>query len=439
MQQTTDDKHLMAESTRHDLPDRWKWARLGDHVARPEYGYTASATEEPIGPKFLRITDIQDGRVDWDSVPYCKLDGDTKREYLLQSGDIVVARIGATTGKSFLITQSPETAFASYLIRIRTKETLSPDFLNLVFETPEYWKQINENKGGRLKGGVNIPILQNLVLPLPPLPEQRAIAHVLCTVQQAKDARQRELKLERERKAALMEYLFTRGTHNEPRKQTEIGEMPESWDVGSLAKIVQPNGGIKRGPWGGSIKKEIFVETGYKVYEQRNVIANDFSLGSYFVDDDKFNELADFRVQAGDILITAAGTLGKLAVVPQGAPPGIINQALLRIRLNQLVVNRDYFRFVFDYAVSNNILERYSHGATLKNLSSVTVLADIRVPLPTKKEQEDIARVLNSCDSKITALEREAQVLDELFHAMLDELMTGRLSAVPLINAESRI
>ena len=103
------------------------------------------------------------------------------------------------------------------------------------FRTHDYWRQIRQSKGGRLKG-VNIPILQNLKIPFPPLPEQRAIAHILQTIQEAKAARQRELALERERKAALMDHLFSYGTKGEPRKQTKIGEIPESWELGAIGR-----------------------------------------------------------------------------------------------------------------------------------------------------------------------------------------------------------
>ena len=222
-----------------DLPEHWKAVRLGNYIFKPEYGYTASATHDSIGAKFLRITDIQDDSVDWKDVPYCECDEDTQKKYLLVPGDIVIARIGATTGKAFLVDDCPESIFASYLIRVKTKPPLLSQFLFTYFRTEDYWRQIRQSKGGRLKGGVNIPILQNLRIPLPPLPEQRAIAHVLQTIQEAKSARQRELALERERKAALMDYLFSYGTKDEPRKQTEIGEIPESWEVVEIGKVGQ--------------------------------------------------------------------------------------------------------------------------------------------------------------------------------------------------------
>jgi restriction endonuclease S subunit len=218
------------------LPPNWARVTLKDCCVRPEYGFTASASREDVGPKFLRITDIQDGRVDWTKVPYVAAPA-TLGDFKLKQGDIVVARIGATTGKAFLIDDSPDALFASYLIRIRTKPGTSPEFISFYFQSRQYWNQINQSKGGRLKGGVNIPILESLSLPLPPLQEQRAIAHVLQMVQKAKEARKRELALERERKAALMDYLFTHGAQGEGSKKTEIGEIPESWELTSVSGV----------------------------------------------------------------------------------------------------------------------------------------------------------------------------------------------------------
>ena len=172
-----------------EMPTGWKLVRLGQHAHRPEYGYTVSAVTEPVGPKLLRITDIQDRGVDWETVPYCACDEAVVKRYLLRPGDLIIARIGATTGKAYLISECPEVIFASYLIRIRPKADLIPEFLYYFLQGERYWSQIERSKGGRLRGGVNVPILEGLELPLPPLPEQRAIARVLRAVQAAREAR----------------------------------------------------------------------------------------------------------------------------------------------------------------------------------------------------------------------------------------------------------
>jgi len=133
------------------MPEHWEVVRLGEVCERPQYGYTASAVDAPIGPKFLRITDIQDKSVDWSSVPYCKINKEELHKYQLRPGDILFARIGATTGKTYLIKDPPPAIFASYLIRVRTKDDLLPEYLAFFTETETYWLQINASKGGRLK------------------------------------------------------------------------------------------------------------------------------------------------------------------------------------------------------------------------------------------------------------------------------------------------
>ena len=147
------------------------------------YGYTASAKTDKSEPKFLRITDIQDGVVDWESVPSCDCGIDDQEKYRLASGDIVFARTGATTGKSFLIVECPESAvFASYLIRIRPRKGVRPDYLAYYFYSPMYWEQISKSVSGSAQPGVNASKLKKLRVPLPPLPEQKRIVATLDKV-----------------------------------------------------------------------------------------------------------------------------------------------------------------------------------------------------------------------------------------------------------------
>lgn len=156
--------------------EMWIEKKLGD-LAKINYGYTESACTEPIGPKFLRITDIQDNHVDWNSVPYCPISASDMPKYKLEEGDIVFARTGATTGKSYLITEPPNAIFASYLIRVQldAKEVL-PAFLFLFFQTKSYWENIKLGSSGSAQGGFNATKLGTLVIPFPKeLKEQQKI------------------------------------------------------------------------------------------------------------------------------------------------------------------------------------------------------------------------------------------------------------------------
>jgi|SRR5579862_439752 len=156
------------------LPSGWELADLREVTTDISYGFTTSSILNGDGPKLLRITDIQNGNVDWRAVPHCV---DAPRSFfLLQAGDIVIARTGATTGKSFLIDKLPcRTAFASYLIRARFAEGVDPRYAWSFMQSRDYWSQIQVVSKGTAQPGANAQLLSELRFPIAPLPEQRRI------------------------------------------------------------------------------------------------------------------------------------------------------------------------------------------------------------------------------------------------------------------------
>ena len=159
----------------------WMAKSISELYDKPQYGYTASAVTEEVGPHLLRITDIQDGSVDWGTVPYC--DCPKPEKYLLKKGDILFARTGATTGKSFLIEECPASVFASYLIRLRVKKLLTPQYLYAFFQSPGYWEQISANTVGSAQPNCNATKLASVKVPIPPLEEQHHIVSHLKNFQ----------------------------------------------------------------------------------------------------------------------------------------------------------------------------------------------------------------------------------------------------------------
>ena len=158
----------------------WIDRRLSQ-LARISYGYTESATAEKVGPHFLRITDIQDNTVKWSSVPYCRIEKHEFPKFRLSDGDIVFARTGATTGKSYLVKDPPSAVFASYLIRVQlTDKGLLPGFLNLYFQTKSYWNNIRKGLSGSAQGGFNATKLGDLLIPFPnKIQEQESVIQKL--------------------------------------------------------------------------------------------------------------------------------------------------------------------------------------------------------------------------------------------------------------------
>ncbi len=170
---------ITEEEKPFDIPNGWEWVRWGDLSHSIQYGYNAPAqTKGRI--KMVRISDIQDNRVLWDTVPYCQIDEENIKTYALQPNDILFARTGGTVGKSYLVTEVPEEAiYAGYLIRTRYSNLLVPQYLKVFMESPIYWEQLRNGTIATAQPNCNGKTLGNMILPLPPLAEQcRIVAKI---------------------------------------------------------------------------------------------------------------------------------------------------------------------------------------------------------------------------------------------------------------------
>jgi len=155
---------------------KWQSFSVGDICVSINYGFTASADFSIEIPKFLRITDIQNGNVNWGQVPGCKINFEDEDSYRLKEGDIVFTRTGATTGKSFLLKDPPRAIFASYLIRLRpNRSKILPEYLYTFFQSDRYWTQIINQARGGAQPNFNATMLAKLNLPLPPNSEQQTL------------------------------------------------------------------------------------------------------------------------------------------------------------------------------------------------------------------------------------------------------------------------
>ena len=157
------------------MPESWEWTTIGEIASSILYGVSESA-KETGQYRLLRITDIQDNRVNWKTVPFTDYDNNKAQAYLLNDGDILFARTGATVGKSYLVEGLKEFAiYASYLIRVQTSSVILPAYIKFFFESGFYWEQISLNSVGIGQPNVNGTTLAALTIPIPPYREQLRI------------------------------------------------------------------------------------------------------------------------------------------------------------------------------------------------------------------------------------------------------------------------
>ena len=206
----------------------WKETNLGKICSDISYGYTASAKQDAIGPKFLRITDIVPDRINWQTVPFCEADAPTIEKYKLKNGDIVIARTGATTGYNKIIKNiSHDAVYASYLIRYQLDETKAyPYYIGHILQSSNWYNYVDAIAGGSAQPGANAKQLASFEILLPLLPEQKAIASVLSSLDDKIDLLHRQNKtLE-----AMAETLFRQWFVEEAQEDWEEGVLPDEFD-----------------------------------------------------------------------------------------------------------------------------------------------------------------------------------------------------------------
>jgi type I restriction enzyme S subunit len=167
-----------------------------NQICDTQYGYTASADDFEVGPKYLRITDIASGPIDWESVPYCKISESDYSKYKLNAGDIVIARTGNTTGYAKLIRKNSDAVFASYLVRIKIKSDLADSgYMGRLIESDMYKNFVRSIKGGAAQGNANATTLTLFKFRLPPIEMQRIIASILSSYDDLIDINRRRIQL----------------------------------------------------------------------------------------------------------------------------------------------------------------------------------------------------------------------------------------------------
>lgn len=399
----------------------WKIRTLGE-VSAINYGYTESASSEPVGPRFLRITDIQDDRVDWESVPYCKIDKGDLPKYRLASGDIVFARTGATTGKSFLVDDPPDAVFASYLIRLRLLDKeLLPAFVSLFFQTAGYWQAIKEGSSGSAQGGFNATKLGALSIPIPPLAEQQGIVGVLDEAFAGLATAQATAAQNLQNARALFEsHLQSVFTHR-----------GKGW-VENKLKSITTKIGSGATPRGG---EESYKAEGISLIRSLNVHDLGFKYAKLaFLDDAQADELSNVEVQSRDVLLNITGaSVARCAIVPDDVLPARVNQHVSIIRPVAEKLDADFLHYLLiSNPYKDKILKTGEKGGSTRQAITKAQIQDFTVEYPASlMEQKTIVAKLDALSEETQRLaaiyEQKLAALEALKKSLLHQAFSGEL------------
>ena len=186
---------ITEEEKPFEIPESWEWIRATEVCHMINYGYTAKSLFNDTGTKMLRITDIQNGKVNWDIVPFCEIEEKKLLGYILNKNDVVIARTGGTVGKSFIVKEiNCQSVYASYLIRLLPSSDMNADYFYNYLQSPYYWEQLIDGTRGGAQPNVNATTLGNLIIPLPPLEEQLRINNKIKLLMSVIDEMEDKLK-----------------------------------------------------------------------------------------------------------------------------------------------------------------------------------------------------------------------------------------------------
>ena len=264
-------------------------------------------------------------------------------------------------------------------------------------------ESLNNTFPDRLKKSILQEAVQGKLVPQDPADKPASV--LLERIRAEKEQLIKAGKIKRDKHESV---IFRRdNSHYEKRGSEEVCiddeipfEVPVSWELIRLNDI----GDYRKGPFGSSLTKSMFVPQGsdsVKVYEQKNAIQKDHTLGSYYIKRDYYeSKMSSFTVLPGEIIVSCAGTIGETYVMPSDIELGIINQALMRMRI-YAPINIDYFLLYFDYVIKKEAKEN-SKGSAIKNIPPFEIFKKIIFPLPPLEEQkrivEQVQRVLQWCD-----------------------------------------
>ncbi|WP_299155344.1 restriction endonuclease subunit S [uncultured Christiangramia sp.] len=332
---------------------------------------------------------------------------------------------------------------------LKPQEEVTPKYYRYLLKSKRYISGLTLLVTG-IREGQNIDTskFKDSYLPLPPKEEQTNIANFLDykteKINRFIKKKKHLIKLLKEQKAAIINQAVTKGLNqNIAMKESGIewlGEIPNHWKLDKLSRLLKPKGLI-RGPFGSALKTSFFVKKGYKVYEQKNAIYKDLTLGDSYIDSEKFEELKRFEVKLNDFLMSCSGTIGELHQVKGDFKKGIINQAMMIMRMKK-IIHPDFFIWLFRSEYIKTTILDSSKGSAMKNLVGINEFKAVKIPVLPLDEQKEIVSHLEyeteKVNKTISTIQKEITLVEEYKKALIAEAVTGKIDVrdfhVPLEN-----
>lgn len=421
------------------LPEEWGATRLGDLFKIKQGKALSPEHRRGISPRpFLRTANVFWGYLDLTNVDSMDFTDNEVSQLSLMPDDLLVCEGGDIGRTAIWRGQLEICCYQNHLHRLRTtRDDVYPLFYM-------YWMQAAYLLLGLYGGTGNKTTIPNLSqsrlksfeLPLPPLPEQKAIARVLSAIQKAIETQDKIIAAARELKKSLMRHLFTYGpvpvaeVENVPLKDTEIGPVPEHWEVVRLGDMASKEKySFVDGPFGSNLKSIHYTNDGVLVIQSHYFTNGRFEIQNpTFTSNQKADELLRSNVKGGDIAIAKIGVnYGASAVVPDCIDRAVLSGNTMKLTVDNQTADKYFVSACLAFYKENGIITKSLSTKTAQPALTLSGMKALKLPRPPIYEQQEIARIISSVDNKIQSEENRKSAFQALFKTMLHQLMTGKV------------
>ena len=355
-------------------------------------------------------------------------------------GDLMISRLNEPIGRACIVPDTEEKyVVAVDNVILRPDKGYNKKYIMYCMNTDGYANAGKEAARGATMQRVSRTLLGGFYIPVAKEAEQQLIADFLDDKvgkidDILSDLRKQVETLQKYKKSVITKAV-TKGLDSSVTMKDSgikwIGEIPESWEYKRLKYLLKQNCvNLRVGPFGSSLSGSDIKDEGYWVYNQRCVLDKNFEYNDTYVDEEKFRELYGFRVFPNDVLITTRGTIGKVVIVPQNAPEGILHPCIIKFVLDEKLINNKLIEYIFNESeIITEQIFRQSNSTTIEVIYSYT-LKDLVLPVIPEKEQQQIIDYLDDKCAKIDELikDKEAQIekMEKYKKSLIFEYVTGK-------------
>lgn len=395
------------------LPEGWEWKKLGEISEKPQYGYTTSAKKEGDFPLFVRTTDLKNGEVKWEEVPFCQEPPEDENKYQLRDEDILVSRAGSV-GESVVVINPPRSIFASYLIRLSLKNGTLPKYAGYFLNSKLFKSQMECFTSGTTLRGLNAANLAKIEIPVPPLETQKKIVSILEKTEETKKRRAQADELTQQLLQSVFLEMFGDPITN-----------LKNWKEIKLKDVSEIVSGATKG-------RKLSGKSTVFVPYLRVANVQDGYLNLTEIKDIEVlpSDVEKYALQDGDILLTEGGDpdkLGRGAVWNRQIPTCIHQNHIFRVRVDRECLIPEYLSMLIGSAYGKMYFLKSAKQTTGIASINSTQLKNFPALIAPLDLQLKFAEMVHQIEKTTESQKQSSLEINNLFDALMQKTFTGEL------------